>query len=184
MSTSDSGTKLAKIEPKGAWQDPAGLDEYITTLCLDRTIGEIWKTREHSRNARAFFGTSLIANAVFDMDIGLIEQIANRIDGTVPEKGERDKFANLIGNAIDDVLDMEKAEQLAVQPDDTTIIAIAKAVIYIATAPVGNNPSKRKERQKAVDLILNRTGGKRIEPVKDAMRLEYVEPDWMNALPS
>ena len=161
----------------------ATLDEYLTTLCLDRTIGEVVALREKAANVRSFFGAQLIFNAVFEQDIGAIFQIAERIDGAVPTKEKREMFANLVGDALEDVMDMPISERVNINPEDVTIIAIAKVILYISMQSAGSNVQKRKDRQKAIEMVLKRTGGKRTEPVKEAVKLDYVEPEWMQQLP-
>lgn len=146
-------------------------------------MGEIVQLREKATNARTFFACSVIFNAVFDLDIGCISQIATRIDGTVPLENERDKCANLVGDAIEDVMNYEDMEAMSVSASDIAIIAIAKAMVYIAIQPVGKNTSLKKDREKALDIVLNRIGGRKSEPVREDHVLTYVEPDWMKGLP-
>lgn len=146
-------------------------------------MGEIVQLREKATNARTFFACSIIFNAVFDLDIGCISQIAIRVDGTVPLENERDKCANLVGDAIEDVMNYEDSASMQVLASDLAIIALAKAMIYIAIQPVGKNTSLKKDREKALDIVLNRIGGRKSEPVKEDHVLTYVEPDWMKGLP-
>lgn len=140
--------------------------------------------REQALSARQYFAARLICNGVFEQDIDIIAEIVKRIDGTVPDKEDRKLFANLLGDAIEDVLDRQTADQMAIDPDDPTIIAIAKVVVWLSLRSVGANVQQKKDRQKAVNMVLNRTGGKRSAPVKEAVKLDYVEPDWMKGLPS
>ena len=160
---------------------PANLDDTLTELCLGRTIGQVCKTREHARNNRHLLGSSIIFDAVFSgPDMGLINQIVKRIDGLVPESGKRDTYANFMGDAINDVLDGPTSEMGEVKPDDPTIIALAKSVIYLAMAPINpNNYQAKKAKQDAVTMIMERTGGRKVEPVKPALETRFVDPDWM-----
>lgn len=146
-------------------------------------MGEIVQLREKATNARTFFACSMIFNAVFDLDIGCINQIAIRIDGTIPLEGERDSCANLIGDAIEDVMSYENMSDMNVNASDIAVIALAKAMIYIAIQPIGKNISLKKDREKALDIVLNRIGGRKSEPTKEDHVLTYVEPDWMKGLP-
>ena len=183
-----SVNESVELARESTWSKPGSLDEYITGLCLNRTIGEVNRLRETATNARAFFGASLVWNSIwgadgkFNPDINSIKQIIERIDGTVPDKTKRDGYANLIGDAIEDVFEYESVDQMVIYPDDITIIALAKVIIKVSTMDCGNNYQKKKDRQTAIDIILKRTGGKRSEPVKEVASIEYVEPDWM-ALP-
>lgn len=142
------------------------------------------KLRETARNARHYFAARLICNAVFEQDIDILNEIVKRIDGAVPDKDDRTLFANLLGDAIEDVLDRETADQMSLDPDDPTIIALAKVVVWMAVRSVGNNVQAKKDRHKAASIVLDRTGGKRSEPVRDVVKLDYVEPDWMKGLPN
>lgn len=155
------------------------LDEYTSTVCLTRTVSNVLKQRETAGNARTYFVANLIFSAIFEKDIGLIDTIARRIDGTVPTTVERDSFANIMGDAIDDVLDMDKAEQTMIRPEDPVVIALAKVVFYVANAPTKGNPTLKREKQKAVDMIYERTNGRRIEPVRLEISTKYIDQDWI-----
>lgn len=155
------------------------LDNYLTRVCLDRTMGDVVRSRDIAQNAKQYTVASLIFNAVFEMDIDLIRTIALRIDGTVPEEDKRQGFANILGDAIEDVLSYEQASQLRVTPDDPPVIAMAKALVFVGTQPCGSNYAKRKERNLAAQMILERTGGRKVQPTKIDKQVEYVEPEWM-----
>lgn len=159
-----------------------GLDDYTARVCLDFSIGELLRMRETATNARAYFVSNLVFSAIFEKDMALIEILANRIDGTVPTTTDRESFANIMGDAIDDVLDMPNRAQVVIKPDDPVIIALAKAVFAIATLPTRGNPVLKRERQKAVEMVYGRTSGRRTEPVKPLLETKYVEPDWMKGL--
>jgi len=142
-------------------------------------MGEVAYSREVSENARSYTVTSMIYNAVVEVDVELIKTIILRVDGTVPSEKNRESYANLFGDALDDVLSYDRADQMMVTSNDTPIIAMAKALIYAATQPVGSNYQKRKERNLAASIILERVGGRKIEPKMLAIDTVYVEPDWM-----
>lgn len=155
------------------------LDEYTTTLCLTKTIGEVLRTRERSGNARTYFVCNMIWSAMFEQDMGIIETIVKRIDGTAPVTGNRDSFANIMGDAIDDVLDMECKEQTVIDRDDPVILALAKVVFHIATQPSNGNPVIKREKQKAIDMVYERTNGRRVEPVRPQLETLYEDPEWL-----
>lgn len=155
------------------------LDNYLTTVCLSKTMGDVVHSRDVAMNAKQYAVASMIYNAVFEMDIDLIRTIALRIDGTVPEEDKRESFANIIGDALEDVLSYEQAEQMKVLPSDPPIIAMAKALVYVGTQPCGTNYAKRKERNLAAQMILERTGGRKVQPTRLLAEKEYVEPEWM-----
>lgn len=155
------------------------LDNYLTNVCLGRTMGDVVRSRDVAMNTKQYVVASMIYNAVFEMDIDLIRTIALRIDGTVPEEDKRDGYANLIGDAIEDVLSYEQANQLQVTPQDQPIIAMAKALVFVGTQPCGSNYAKRKERNLAAQMILERTGGRKVQPTRPQITTNYVEPEWM-----
>lgn len=163
----------------GADAYSATLDNYLTNVCLSRTMGDVVRSRDIAQNARQYTVASLIFNAVFEMDVDLIRTIALRIDGTVPEEDKRDGYANILGDAIEDVLSYEQASQLQVTPRDQPIIAMAKALVFIGTQPCGSNYAKRKERNLAAQMILERTGGRKVQPTRVQIETQYVEPEWM-----
>ena len=135
--------------------------------------------RVNAPSARTVFVASTICQAIFDMDIGLISEIVKRIDGLAPSKGDIDDFSNIFADALSDVLEYTQADQLRIYPGDTPIIALAKATIVVATSDPKNNMQARKDRQKAVSMILDRVEGRRSEPAKPVELPEYQIPDWI-----
>lgn len=176
MSTKSVGKQLARLNK----DELADIDKYTADVCLTRTMGDIVRSREIATNARQYFVANLIFQAVFEKDMGLIDIIATRIDGTVPTTNERDSFANLIGDAIDDVLDMERAEQTMIVPEDPVIIALAKIIYHIAVEASHGDPIKKRDRQKAVEMVYARTAGRRNEPVRLAIEEKFIEPEWLS----
>lgn len=171
------------LPPEKPNDKEASLDQMLTTMCLGHTVNEVIQMKDKALRARTYFCASLIYNAIFETDIAAIKEIAQRIDGTIPMENERDKFANIVGDAIEDIMEYQSSEDLRVYPDDIVVIALAKAVYYLATREVGKNAAARKDRQQAIEMILTRVGGRKTEPVRETMTLEYVEPDWMHQLP-
>ena len=155
------------------------LDGYMADVCLFRTMGDVVHSKDVATNAKQYTVNSMIFNAVFEMDVDLIRTIALRIDGTVPEEDKRAGYANIIGAALEDVLSYERADQLKVVPSDPPVIAMAKALVYIGTQPCGSNYAKRKERNLAAQMILERCGGRKVQPTRLEATIEYVEPEWM-----
>lgn len=168
---------MKDIIKKGSYDTT--LDNYLSNVTLNRTMGDVVKARDVAANAKQYTVACMIFNAVFEMDVQLIKTIATRVDGTVPIDEERDKYANILGDAIDDVLSYERMDQMKVVPEDPPIIAMAKALVYIATQPCGNNMAKRKERNLASEMILERTGGRKIKPLQEINEVVYVQPEWM-----
>lgn len=155
------------------------LDDMIVDCSLNSTLGELVSMRSRSRDTRSYFVSNLIVLAVFDMDIGLISEIVKRIDGMAPEKGDIQDYSNIFADALEDVLSYTSADQATIYPDDSGVIALAKATVAIATAEVGKSMQARKDRQKAVSMVLDRVEGRRSEPARPAELVEYEAPDWM-----
>lgn len=175
--TQEERTELTLVQDKGAYDTT--LDNYLTNVCLMRTMGDVAHAREVATNAKQYTVASMIFNAVIECDVELIRTIALRIDGTIPEEDKRDGFANLIGAALEDVLSYDQATQMQITSEDLPIIAMAKALVYVATQPCGKNFAKRKERNLAAQMILERCGGRKVKPTMIEARVEYVEPEWM-----
>ena len=171
--TSDTGTAVTRA------YEMRGLDELFTSTAIEKTIGQVSKDRSRALNARGYFVANVIWTAVFDLDISLISEIVKRIDGLAPAKGDKDGYSEIFGDALLDVLDYGQAEQLRVFPDDPAIVALAKATIAIANADAGRNMQARKDRQKAVQMILDRTEGRRSEPAKPVEEKVYEAPAWL-----
>lgn len=170
--TKDTLTALTKVETPS-------IDEYMSRVVLDRTMGDVVKIRETACDARGYTVNSMIFNAVFEMDVDLIKTIATRVDGTVPDENSRSGYANLLGDAIEDVLSYSSKDMMTVVPSDPPIIAMAKVLVYVATKQAGTNYMARKERNLASQMILERTGGRKVAPTRLALETKYVEPEWM-----
>lgn len=172
-------TKDTQIEIIKSADYEQTIDHYLTMVSLDRTMGDVCKSREHATTAREYSINSMIFNAVFEADVELIKTLSLRIDGTVPEEGKRSGYANILGDAIEDVLDYDSATQLRILPTDKPIIAMAKILVFVASEAAGNNMTRRRERNLAASMILERTGGRKVQPTKPMIETKYVEPDWM-----
>lgn len=162
----------------------ANLDEKLTSYCVDYTIGEVVNKRETANTVQNFFVAQLIFNAVFEKDVGAINEIVKRIDGAVPDSESRDEYANLLGDALEDIMDFQSPNELMIYPDDPAIVAIAKVLLWISMESVGKSVTKRKDREKALQMVLSRVGGNKSKPVKEAEILEYTEPEWLKGLPT
>lgn len=148
-------------------------------------MGEVVQNVESYRGPRGLFLFKIVRDAVMDFDVGKIEEIIQRIDGGVPESGEMDGTANLIGSALNDVMDLDDIDQVReMRADDPPIITLAKALYIIAVRDCGSNAQKRKDSAKAINIILARTGGRKVKPVRERLETRYEDPDWMKgALP-
>lgn len=155
------------------------MDDYLSDVCINDTMGQVVYNRETAGNTKAFVVNSLIFNAVFELDVDLIKTIITRIDGLVPDENKRDGYANILGDALDTVLSYDTASQCVVSDEDTAIIAMAKVLITKAVSLSGTNYMARKERNLAAQMILERTGGRKVGPTKPMLETKYVEPEWM-----
>lgn len=175
--TSDTTRESKELIKYGSYDTT--LDEYMARVCLDRTMGDVVHSREVATNAKQYTVASMIFNAVFELDVDLIRTIALRIDGTVPAEDKREGYANIIGDALEDVLSYGKVDQLQITPSDKPVIAMAKALVFVATQAAGNNYAKRKERNLAAQMILERTGGRKVEPTRPMIETVYEDPEWL-----
>lgn len=171
--TSGTETGLTRL------REARGLDELFTSVAVEKTIGQVVMERSRSLNARGYFVANTICTAVFDLDIGLIAEIVKRIDGLAPSKGDNHGYSEIFGDALLDVLDYGSPGELRIFPSDPVIVALAKAAIAVANADVGKNMQARKDRQKAVQMVLDRTEGRRSEPAKPVEETIYEAPSWL-----
>lgn len=160
------------------------IDEHLQQTILFKTIGEVLQLHEQATNAKALFVAHLIFDAVFNYDIQALKQIVNRVDGGIPDAQKRKHYANIFGDALEDVLGYTDKNQLKIQPGDICIIAMAKVVVWVSMSDPGNNMQKRKDKNDAIQMILERTGGRKSEPTKQLITTNYVNPEWMQSLPS
>jgi len=158
------------------------LDELLTSIALTKSIGQANKDREFAATARAYTVNSMVFNAVIDQDVDLIETIVKRIDGLVPAEEDRTDYANIFGEALDEVLSYESADLINLHATDPVIIAMAKVIVFKATLLTGSNTQARKDRNKAAQIIFERCGGRKTEATRPLLETSYVEPDWMSGL--
>lgn len=168
-----------EIEKRRKDYEYRSLDDYITDVSLHKTLADLMDMRVNAPTARTVFVASTICQAIFDMDIGLISEIVKRIDGLAPSKGDMDEYSNIFSDALADVLEYTQADQMRIYPTDSPIIALAKATVAVSVSNPGKNMQARKDRQKAVAMILDRVEGRRSEPAKPVELPEYQVPDWV-----
>lgn len=160
------------------------IDDLLLDCCLTMNLGELLYQRENGSSiVKHRWVYTLMFDSIWGMDIDCIEQVIYRIDGTVPSKKERGEFANILGNAIGDVMEYPQSEMLELYPTDPVIIGMAKVVIAISTQETGTNLAKKKSKIKATEMVLSRAGGRNTEPTKVQLLEEYTSPDWMKSLP-
>lgn len=182
------GTEIAPTKIYGAT-----LDDYVRDAVLDKTFGDIIALRDTATNNRAVFLAHTVFDACVGPDIGLIAEMVKRIDGANPNTDDVDISSRTYADALEDVLDYETVERLittddgiktfrdmnfVIAPEDPVIIALAKATVYVAVMPA-KNATARKDRQRAVQMILDRIGGQKTRPERMQETVEYVAPEWL-----
>lgn len=155
------------------------IDNMLYMRSVNCCLGEIVKRRESSENARSYLVDTLIIDAIMGHDIELIDKLVHRIDGAVPKEDKYDQYANLFGRALDHVLDLPLDDQLTIAPTDNVLIALAKTTVFIALTSPSNSVQKMKQKHAAVDMVFDRTGGRKTEPRMIEAVTTYKKPSWM-----
>lgn len=138
-----------------------------------------------AENAAKFLVGRLFTDAVFNQDIRAIQLIINRIDGGLPRDTELGDYQTLFGDCLSDVMSTTDGTQLKVMPDDTVMMSLCKSLYAMATEDIYWDPEKqrkrrptdaqKKERDAALRMVLERTGGRKTLNVKDSEKKEIVE---------
>lgn len=123
------------------------------------------------RSASDFLVSRLFTDAVFSQDIRAIQLIINRIDGGLPKDVDVDRYQTEFGDCLNKIMLMQNSEQAKVVPDDTVMMALCKSLYHIATQDIywdaeklrSRRPSDsvKKERDAALRMVLERTGGRK-----------------------
>jgi len=185
MPSVKSQKQTLSIVPLESSKSKETLDAKLTRILLNTTIDQCFlNITSDSNNLRDYTAYRMVALAMIEQDVDAIMQIIDRIDGPSPEDKDRDGCCNYFGSAIEDVLDLPATVldgqtvpvYLSIAPTDPAIVALAKVVIAWANAPVNeSNIQKRKQRNLAQKVVLERCGGKRLEPVKQD-QMSLVQP--------
>lgn len=143
--------------------------------------------------AAEFLVSRLFTDAVFSQDIRSIQLIINRIDGGLPKDVDVENYRTLFGDTLNEVMSMTKAEQVKVKPDDTVMMALCKSLYSIAVEDiywddergrkVRPSDSKKKERDLAMRIVLERTGGRKTLSTVEVEHEEIELADWIAELP-
>lgn len=145
------------------------------------------------RKASDFLVSRLFTDAVFSQDIRAIQLIVNRIDGGLPKDGEVDLYKTEFGDCINEIMGMERVDQLTVRPDDTVMMALCKSLFQLATQDIywdrekmrSRRPTdaQKKERDAALRMVLERAGGRKtlseVPPDRDDVEIA----GWIAELP-
>lgn len=148
---------------------------------------------KNDQNAADFLVSRLFTDAVFSQDIRAIQLIINRIDGGLPKDTEIDRYQTEFGDCLNEIMGMTRTEQLAVNPDDTVMMAMCKSLYQIATQDIywdyqklrKKHPSdtQKKERDAALRMVLERTGGRKTLAAVPENREEVEIAGWIEDLP-
>lgn len=150
----------------------------------------------HSGTASAatYLVCRLFTDAIFSEDIRAIQLIINRVDGGLPKDVEVDDYQTQFSDCLNRIMRITDGTQLKVMPDDTVMMALCKALYALATQDIYwdsergrmRRPStdKKQERDAAMRMVLERTGGRKTLVVACQVVEEVEEADWLSALPS
>lgn len=148
---------------------------------------------KNRQNAADFLVSRLFTDAVFSQDIRAIQLIINRIDGGLPKDTEIAKYQTEFGDCLNKIMGMTSNKQLSIEPDDTVMMALCKSLYQIATEDIywdyeklrSKRPSdsKKKERDAALRMVLERTGGRKTLASIPENREEVEIAGWIEDLP-
>lgn len=148
--------------------------------------------RGGSANAADHLVCRMFTDAVFNEDIRTIQLIINRIDGGLPRDVDMDGVQTRFSDCFSEIMKMEGADQVRLKPDDTVMMALCKALYALATQdiywdPVRKRPKrpstdKKQERDSALRMVLERTGGRKTTPVVPHAVEEVEAADWVREL--
>lgn len=146
---------------------------------------------DHS--AATYLVCRLFTDAIFSEDIRAIQLIINRVDGGLPKDVEVDDYQTQFSDCLNRIMAMTDGSQLKVMPDDTVMTALCKALYALATQDIYwdrergrmRRPStdKKQERDAAMRMVLERTGGRKTLVVASQAKEEVEQADWISALP-
>ena len=124
-----------------------------------------------AQTAADFLVSRLFTDAVFSDDIRSIQLIINRIDGGLPKDVEVEDYKTMFGDCLNEIMQMTDAQRLKLSPDDTVMMALCKNLYQMAVEDIfwdheKNRPkkpsdAKKKERDAALRMVLERTGGRK-----------------------
>lgn len=147
-------------------------------------------TEEH--NAADYLVARLFTDAVFSQDIRAIQLIVNRIDGGLPKDVDVERYKTEFGDCLNEIMGMQSQEQFKVKPDDTVMMALCKSLYLLATQDIywdreklrSRRPSdsQKKDRDAALRMVLERTGGRKTIAALPAEREDVEIASWIREL--
>jgi len=138
------------------------------------SIGFPYKSEQ---NAAMYLVCRLFTDAVFNEDIRAITLIIDRIDGSTPKDVDMAVYRTEFSDCLNEIMAMTEGQQLMVRPSDTVMMALCKALYSISVQdiywddrkqkPIKNpSDSRKKERDAALRIVLERTGGRKTKTAK------------------
>ena len=145
------------------------------------------------RNAATYLVCRMFTDAIFSQDIRAIQLIINRVDGGLPRDVEVDDYQTQFSDCLNEIMSMTAGDQLKVLPGDTVMMALCKSLYSLATQDIYwddhrgrmRRPStdRKQERDAALRMVLERTGGRKTLVATTQAREEVEEAEWISALP-
>lgn len=182
-------------------RNAAAVDTQIAAMA-NRRLGDVVSIAEGNRwmigmvpdqNAAEFLVSRLFTDAVFSQDIRAIQLIINRVDGGLPKDVDVDSYRTLFGDCLNEIMEMSSADQMTVKPDDTVMMALCKSLYSIAVQDIywdydkkrkrRPTDSQKKERDAALRMVLERTGGRKTLTDVPVTTEEIEVADWIASLP-
>lgn len=145
-------------------------------------------------NMAMYLVARLFTDAVFNGDIRAIQLIIGRIDGGLPKDTEMDQYQTEFSDCLNAIMAMPANQKLKVMPDDTVLMSLAKALYAISVQDIYWDENKGKprkptrddksERDVALRMVLERTGGRKTMPIVTKEPEEIETADWIAKLES
>jgi hypothetical protein len=150
-------------------------------------------SHEGTANAAAYLVCRMFTDAIFNQDIRTIQLIINRVDGGLPKDVEVGDYQTQFSDCLNEVMAMTSDKQMKLGPDDTVMMALCKALYALSVQDIYwdsnsgkmRRPStdKKQERDAALRMVLERTGGRKTLVAKKEVREDLESADWIASLP-
>ena len=164
MARTHSGHPVTEIEKSGVVVDDAIARMAGSRICDVVSMSEgnhFMIGMMGARNAADYLVARLFTDAVFSDDIRSIQLIINRIDGGLPKDVDVARYRTDFGDCLNAVMQMTSDEQTKIDPSD----------------------SVKKERDAAMRMVLERTGGRKtLSTVPQDVEEVEIAP-WIASLP-
>lgn len=156
------------------------IDDKLHNIVLGMTLGQLNSYCENAQlvSTEKYWLSHTIRDAIALMDIRQIQTVIQRLDGGVPTKENRDKYANYLGSFLEDVSKLPVYETKQLRLEDPVYLCLAKAIYHISLMNP-QNPQQQRDKNTATEIIFDRCGGRVSEPVKELVDVTYTQPKWM-----